>query len=543
MHFKDKLKTCSKADIWQEYCGFLELSIEEYMQIQFRLLKEQIQVYAASGLGRRLFNGKTPETVEEFREQIPLTTYEDYADILLEKRVDQLPSVPVVWLETTWESGSSPIKTAPYSEEMLEVYRNNILAAMILSTSDQKGQFHIQKNPRVLYGLAPLPYATGLFPGLIAPELDVRFMPPLKKALSMSFGEQNRQGFSYAMKSGIDQFFGMSSVIYTITKNFDRFLAGGSISLKELLKIRPAMLYRLMKAKYISRRDGKPIRPADLFHLTGFVCVGTDTALFKDELEKAWGRRPLEIHGGTEPACIGTETWSRDGLVFFPDTCFYEFIPEAEMEKNLEDPSYVPRTYLMNQLAANENYELVITVLKGGAFVRYRVGDMYRCLRTKNSRDGLELPQFVYIDRVPTVIDIAGFTRVTKKTIEHVIELSRLPVAGWFARKEYDGENRCYLHLYVEFPPEEEGRVAIDSAVLKEHLSIYFRHYDQDYKDLRRLLGTDPLQVTVLPMGSIRAYEEKTGRKIKQINPGWQDVAELNALCGRGRERTGGVGT
>ena len=43
----------------------------------------------------------------------------------------------------------------------------------------------------------------------------------------------------------------------------------------------------------------------------------------------------MELFAGTEPTCIGTETWTRNGMYFFPDACFYEFIPESEMEKVL----------------------------------------------------------------------------------------------------------------------------------------------------------------------------------------------------------------
>ena len=44
------------------------------------------------------------------------------------------------------------------------------------------------------------------------------------------------------------------------------------------------------------------------------------------------------------------------------------------MEHNLADPAYQPRTCLMNEVLPGEKYELVISVLKGGAVVRYRVG-------------------------------------------------------------------------------------------------------------------------------------------------------------------------
>ena len=38
MTFEEKLKHCPPAEVWQEYCGFLSLSLPEYMNIQKRLL-------------------------------------------------------------------------------------------------------------------------------------------------------------------------------------------------------------------------------------------------------------------------------------------------------------------------------------------------------------------------------------------------------------------------------------------------------------------------------------------------------------------------
>ena len=60
------------------------------------------------------------------------------------------------------------------------------------------------------------------------------------------------------------------------------------------------------------------------------------------------------------------------------------------MLKNHADPSYIPPTYLMDEVRPGEKYELVFTILKGGAFARYRCGDMYRCvgLETGKMRRG-----------------------------------------------------------------------------------------------------------------------------------------------------------
>ena len=532
MNFEKKLNERSTQEIWQEYCGFLDLSMDEYMEIQYRLLSEQIDLLSKCGLGQRIFKGQVPKTVEEFRQTVPLTTFDDYADILLLKRGDMLPAPPVVWLKTTWESGCKPEKWAPYSEAMLDIYRNNIIAAMILSTSDAKGQFHVRSGYKVLYGLAPMPYATGLFPDLIDAEIKMKFLPPLKEARAMSFGQQSKIGFKLGLQQGMDMFFGMSGVIHRITQTFDLTSGGGSSGgIKNLLQMSPVMQARLLHALYISKRDNKPLLPKDLFHLKGFVCVGTDTELFKEDLEKAWGRRPLEVMGGTEPSCIATETWSKNGLAFFPDTCFYEFIPEKEMLRNLRDPSYQPLTCLMNELTANQNYELVITVLKGGSFVRYRPGDVYRCVRLKNAEDGLDFPQFQYVDRIPTVIDIAGFTRITERSINNVIKLSGLEIADWFALKKYDDSKRSYMQLYVELSDKAGQSPVACSTVLADHLSAYFKHYDSDYMDLKYMLGIDPLSVQILPKGTMARFRKQCGAPIQKINAPREDEVEILRLA------------
>ena len=532
MTFEEKLRNYSAEEIWQEYCSFLDLSLEEYMTIQKRLLMEQIDLMAHCSLGQRFFRKGVPTSVEEFRSMVPLTKFEDYADVLIPQKEEMLPEKPVLWLQTTWEGGDFPSKRAPYTEAMLETYKTNIIGAMLLSTSHGRNTFSVRPGMRVLYSLAPMPYATGMFPDLIHPEINLRFMPSVREARKMSFSQQMKNGYKLAIKKDMNLFFGMSSVLYGATRSLDMLTqnSGGHIRLKDLLSFRPKMLYRLLTAKYREKRDGTPIRPKDLFHLQGFVCVGTDTALYRDELEEAWGIRPLEIAGGTEPTCMGTETWSKNGLVLFPDACFYEFIPETELRREMADPNYVPNTYLMNELVAGQNYELVITVLHGGAFLRYRVGDVYRCLRLRNASDRLDLPQFEYVDRIPSVIDIAGFTRITQREIEKVIRLSRLPIAHWFAVKEYGEQNRSFLNLYVELDMEDADANTIGCQLLRDHLALYFHSYDGDYSDLKRLLNTDPLKITVIKSGSMERYTTITGEQIPPVGATRETVLEILRL-------------
>jgi len=527
MNFEKKLQMKQFDKLWQEYCGFLDLDLTGYMQIQNRLMTEQIALWSRCGLGQKLLRGAKPKSIDDFRATLPLTTYSDYADILLQKQASMLPGDPVIWIQTTWEGGKHPFKVAPYTKSMLDVYKNNVVSCFMLSTSKEKGKFDIKPNDKMLYGLAPLPYATGLLPLLLNDEITLEFLPPVAEAEKMTFGERNRKGFELGLKKGIDLFFGVSSVANYISGSLAKTGSGGNGSLKKLFELSPKMAWRFIVAKYKCSKEGRTLRPSDLFKLKGFVCAGTDSCCYKDSLEEYWGCRPMEIAAGTESTCIGTEGWTHDGLYFFPDACFYEFIPEDEMLKNMADPSYEPKTFLMNEVVTNQNYELVITVLKGGAFARYRIGDMYRCLGFEGDKDSPRIPRFAFVDRVPSIIDIAGFTRITENSISDVIKLSGLGIQNWIACKELNGDQRPYMHLYVEMTPEAIEFSAVSKKVLAEHLSIYFTYFDSDYNDLKRLLGMDPLEITILKTGTFKAYQRETGRILRHMNPSKHDLVDL----------------
>lgn len=531
MTFEEKLKSQEYDRIWQEYCGFLELDLNAYMGIQKRLLNEQMDMWCKSPLGQKITKGRIPRTLEEFRRFVPLTTYDDYADVLLLKREDMLPDKPIIWIQTTWEGGKHPIKVAPYTKGMLRTYKDNVIACMLMGTCTRKGEITVNPGDTFLYALAPLPYTTGLIPLALTDEVNIEFLPPVSDAVHMTFSERNKLGFKMGMKQGIDLFFGLGSVAYYVSLSIASLSEGGGKDrslLKSIRSMSPSMLLKYLKAKKECERENRPLKPKDLFKLKGFLCAGTDNRCYKDDLEELWGIRPVEVFSGTEPSCIGTETWNRNGLYFFPDACFYEFIPENEMYKNMDDPSYEPRTVLMDEVVPGEVYEIALTVLKGGAFARYRVGDMYRCLGLTSKEDETRIPRFEYIDRIPSIIDIAGFTRISENSIQNVIELAGVETEGWVALKEFTADKgRPYLHLYVELSSQTVVNRAVSRELLKEHLTIYFKYVDQDYHDLKRILGMDPLQVTILRCGTFSLYKKSTGKTLRHINPSIHDVQEL----------------
>lgn len=522
MRYSEKLRAYGKEKLWDEYCGFLELPLSEYMYIQKRLMNEQIKIWSASGLGNKLLRGKRPGTISEFREAVPLTAYEDYAEVLLAKRSDMLPAEPRLWIATTWEGGIRPVKLAPYSAEMLEVYRHNVMSILLLSACNGRGDCNVKPGERILYGGAPLPYATGILPLLLGEEVGLDWLPDTNENSELSFSERIKKGFEMAFNGGLDYMFGIGSVTNYITGKFGK--AGGSKSKK---KVSPGIAVRYLRAKYLCRRDGRELLPRDVFRVKGLVSMGTDARCYKQRIANAWGRMPIETAAGTETTCLGTEDYKRNGMVFFPDSCFYEFIPETEMRRSLENQDYTPKTVLTDEVAVGSSYELVISVLKGGAFARYRIGDMYRCVSGAN---GGELPRFTFIDRTPDVIDIAGFTRITRSSIDEVISRSRLILGEWFAKKEFTENDTPFLHMYIEIPPESQLGDSITMRVLSEHLSVYFKSFDSDYEDLKKLLEMDPLRLTILKYGSIGRYEQRVGYRIARINPSDVDVSSILRL-------------
>ena len=51
-------------EIWEKYCGFFDLRISDYMDIQKELLLEQIQRLGNCELGRKLLGDPLPQNIQ-----------------------------------------------------------------------------------------------------------------------------------------------------------------------------------------------------------------------------------------------------------------------------------------------------------------------------------------------------------------------------------------------------------------------------------------------------------------------------------------------
>lgn len=508
MDSKLLFKKNKKKKLWDKHCYFLDLSLDEFMEIQKEELNNQLKLWNDSKLRHHIINNDIEITINNFREIIPLTTYYDYADILLNKDCDALPVKPELWIQTTWEGGEKPIKLAPYTREMLDTFRDNIVSCIILSTSKKRYKYTAKYNDKILYGLAPLPFLTGLVPKMLSEATNFRFLPPVDEALEMSFSQRNKLGFKMALKEGVDFFFGLGSVAYAITQTLSAQSKGKS-SIKSLFKCSPKMIFRLIKSKIKSKITKKPTLPKDLFKLKALNVAGTDNKYYTEELKQMWGIKPCELFAGTEPSLIGTETWCKNGMYFIPRTCFYEFVKLEDSIKNKINPNYIPKTYLMDEVEVGCSYEIVISVFHGGAFMRYRVGDVYKCLAIGTKEENTKIPKFEYLDRVPWVIDVAGFTRFTEDEITNVLNIAQINVNDWAATKGFTDTFKPFLQLYLEINGD------YDLNDICNRLDETFTKVDEDYLGLKKILGRNPLNVTIIPNGTIKAVSNSNKLYLK----------------------------
>ncbi len=503
-----------RDEIWKRYCGFLELSLEGTMQIQERLLLEQLRLLGTSELGRRFLGGRIPATVEEFRSNVPLTTYADYADCLSEKREDVLPVKPQYWLHTSGRSGEYKYKWVPYTPQMVQRMYESSMAALLIASCTRPGEFVFDEGDTILFAVPPFPYVSGVVSRAYQAEFNLTYMPPLEIAEKMEFFERVQEGFQLALRDGIDVFYGGAAVLLRISEQF----AQGSPARKPSRRLlHPRVLFRLLRGFVRSRLAGRNyLMPRDLWKVKCIITGGTDVRLFAKQIEEYWGRPAFEGFGCTEGGGIGTQLWNAKGMVFYPDGNFFEFIPEADAMRSRSDPSFTPTTVTLAEVQAGRRYEMVFTNFLGGVFTRYRIGDIIEFIALRDEETGVNLPQWVFYSRADDIIDLASFARITEGTMWRALEAAGTPYVDWTVRKEYEDQS-LVLHIYLE--PKGDS---VDAATTRDRLHAALAEIDSDYADMQKMLGLDPLRVTYLSPGTFRRYmlaRQAEGVDLAQLKP------------------------
>ncbi|OGO29918.1 MAG: hypothetical protein A2Z29_05805 [Chloroflexi bacterium RBG_16_56_11] len=479
---------------WSKYCGFLDLNLKQFMSIQESLLLQQLEKVAGCPLGKRLMGIRTPSSVEELRHLVPLTSYEDYLPELDPGDDMALPEEPHVWASTS--GGAGCCRRVPYTLEAYSRSIDNLMTVFILACSRKRGESTLTEGDRVLYNVAPSPYLSGLLAAGASQVFNLRPVMPVELHDGMDFRDKMTRGFELSLRNGVDIMIAMTSVLVRTASEFDQMSRKGGFS-KHLLH--PGEMARISRAYLRSKIENRGILPKDLWPVKALIGWGIDTSIYRDQVYKYWGAYPYEFHACTEAGIMAVQTWNRRGMTFIPHSNFFEFIPESEWVKSRSDVFYEPHTVLLHEVKPGERYEMVITSFYGMPFVRYRLGHLVRIVAMEDAEAGVHLPQMVFETRADNLIDIAGFTRVSEKTVMQAIANSGVDYEDWIIRKEVK-EGKPRLHLYIELG---NGRREIDlPAIIGGELT----RTDPGYSDLVNLMGVSPLEVTILRRGSFKHY-------------------------------------
>jgi len=227
---------------WKKYCGFLDLSLNEFMEIQQTLLLQQLQQLADCPLGKKLTGNKVPKSVDEFRNSVPLTSYADYLPEIEKWNGHCLHSKPYVWAHTSQAGGS--FKKVPYTRAFYDRLLDDLMAIFILSCSNEKGCSSIVDGDRVLFNVAPSPYLSGILASGASERFNLTPVMSPKSHDSMDFKDKVAKGFEVSLRNGVDILIAMTSVLVKMGRDFNKHSRKSGL---RKLTSHPSVFYRLIR--------------------------------------------------------------------------------------------------------------------------------------------------------------------------------------------------------------------------------------------------------------------------------------------------------
>lgn len=486
------------------------------MDIQKKLLAEQLEKVAGSKLGKKIMNNQKPKNVEEFRQMVPLTTYADYEPYLSEQQEDALAMKPFLWCHSSGRGGF--YKWIPYSKEFLDILVKRMLTGFILGSTTSKGEVNITRGQRFLAIAPPPPYVSGSVFKVFTQLFSCHVMPPQEMSETAEFQERIAKGFQMALKDGVDLILGIASILVRIGDAF----SGETRSMKfSTYMLHPKVMLRLLRGWLNSKKEKRAILPMDIWQVKGIMTGGVDMLIYKDDIIRYWGRKPYEFYGSTESFLLALQSWNSEGMVFLPDTVFLEFIPYEELLKCQEDINYKPTTLLLNEVKEGESYEVVITQLYGMPLLRYRTRDLIEVTTLGDTDTSINFPHLVFKRRLDETINLGGLVWLDEKIIWQAIANSGIKYTEWSACKEYD-RNQGFLRLYIEL--KEDREVTEIEELIDKQLKII----ETTYRDIESYLNIKPLRVTILSAGTFQRYTDekiKEGLDLAHLKP-----SHINAL-------------
>lgn len=477
---------------WQRYCGFLDLSVSSFMEIQEHLLLEQIGHVADSPLGQKMMKRMVPRTVEEFRKNIRLTTYPDYAPLIGEGQEDSLAETPHYWVHTSYKQGT--FKRVPWTCRFHEVQIRNIMSALILSSATKRGDVRLRPGCKILAIVPERPFVSAHLAFGLAEQFSAKAVLPLESCETLPFSYKVDAALENALCTDIDYIISMASSFMPIQRSFERMCENGNL-FSNLKKMNHKVALRMLRHRAGNMfKKSQKLAPKDLWGIKGIVAWGADSDASTPVIQNHWGSQMLQCYGSSEAGMLAIQDWQKNGMTLLPDSVFLEFLPEDEADGGDAAP-----TLLINELQPGKRYEPIITSLYGMPFLRYRQGDLVEVIATAEDGHGTKLPKFIFHNRADDLVDLFGIARIVTTTIEEALVLTDIDRGAWSVRKAYESGHPV-VKIYIEL--NKETNIGKFGHKLHRKLMSVDRHY----AEAAFIMGYNPIKVVPLRRGTFDLY-------------------------------------
>lgn len=391
-------------------------------------------------------------TVEDYKEKVPFSTYDDYA-VYINRMIKNneeglITNDPIVHYALTSGSVDNP-KKIPVSEDTVKQYREYMTQFSFATIDKQlKGKW---KKGRGL-NLMEAKFET-LPNGLLAGSISGRGMYSIKNILFLMFTSPKEVVFPKEMMDSkyIHLRFALmerdlsyiAAAFMTavcdlikylelnwemIVDDIEKGTINSEIKIPEETrktlegKIKPNPQRAEELRREFKKGFKEPIIPRIWPEFAFVFAIGSGGfSVYTDKMRYYLGDIPIffSVYAASESIMAISNEMESQEFVLIPDTAFYEFIP---VDKEDSD-----ETLTMEQLEVGKDYEIILTNQSG--FYRYRIKDVIRVIGWYH-----QAPKIKFVYRLNQIVSIAG-----EKTTEESV--------SW-AVKEFAKEVGCDLVDY-----------------------------------------------------------------------------------------------
>lgn len=497
----------SSATAWTRYCGFLDLSVDQFCEIQRKLLIRQLEKVTEAPLYKKLVGGAKPLSIDEFRRAVPLTSYKDYAPYLQDGQESELPQKPRYWIHTSAARGT--FKRVPWTDRFHRLQCRNIISALILSSAKGPGDVQVMPGCKILNLIPERPFASAQLAFGLTDQFSAQPIPALEASEKLPFIKKMDAAIMLALNSNIDFAIGMTSSLLKLGERFRYLLPDIRRSPSAMMKLHPAVAWRLLW----SWRDGSQL-PAGAWKVKGIIGWGADSDVFEKEFEQQWGKKLLQMYASSESGIMAMQDWRHGPLAFLPDSVFFEFLPQEFVGTS------TPSTVLISDVEEGKVYEPVITSFYGMPFLRYRQGDLVRLVTVDGK--GNSVSRMTFVGRADDTIDLFGIARLNTEVFSQALDQSELSQREWFLRKELN-QGRVMLRLYIEL---DRGTDVVD---VERRVSRALKLLDRHWGEAVYTMGYNPIKIKALPPGTF--HRLGGGHSRVHMNPPDSTIQKIDRLA------------